>query len=105
MAAFAKLTEAQRERLEMLVEEAGEIVAIGTKILRHGYQTVDRTDEPPTSYDNEALLDREITDLLTVANRMVCEGDLTGDFHCADLNAAWKRKLRYTHHQRGQDDG
>lgn len=102
MAAYANLTEAQRERLEMLIEEAGEIVTIGTKILRHGYDNHHPDD--PGKVTNRDHLDREIEELLAVANRMVCERELPGDFHCADLNAVWKRKLKWARHQGGEGD-
>ncbi|HRP25402.1 hypothetical protein [Thauera sp.] len=93
---MTKLTDAEAERLAMLAEEAAEVVQIVGKILRHGYDSYH-----PLQPDvlNRELLDDELRDLLTVAKRMVGEGDVEGNFLLADHNAAWKRKLRYTHHQ------
>lgn len=99
MAEFAKLTEAQRERLEMLIEEAGEIVTIGTKILRHGYDSYHPAD--PAKEPNRNHLEREVADVMTVFERMVAEGDVEGDLLMADFNARWKTKLKWTHHQSG----
>lgn len=102
MAAFSKMTEAERERLEMLIEEAGEIVTIGTKILRHGYTSYHPDD--PAKVTNRDHLEREVGDLLTVFERMVSEGDVEGDVLMLDLNARWKSKLKWTHHQPGSPE-
>lgn len=61
------LSPAQRERLAMLIEEAGEVIQIGCKILRHGYDSY-HPNNPSVS--NRNLLDEELTDLLAVAYRM-----------------------------------
>jgi hypothetical protein len=98
MAAYANLTEAQRERLEMLIEEAGEIVTIGTKILRHGYDSYHPSD--PAKTPNRFELEREVQDFETILKRMEAEGDI--DTGYPDHNAIWKRKLRWTHHQDGE---
>lgn len=96
-----ELSKGQRERLAMLIEEAGEIVQIGCKIMRHGYDSY-HPREP--SISNRELLDEELTDLLAIAKRMVGVGDIEGDYELADINARWKRKLRYTHFQDGSHD-
>lgn len=102
MAAFAQLTETKRERLEMLIEEAAEIVTIGTKILRHGYGSYHPND--PEKTPNRDHLEHEVADLMTVFERMVAEGDVEGDLMMADFNARWKQKLRWTHHQKGSPE-
>jgi hypothetical protein len=95
MAAFAELTEAQRERLEMLIEEAGEIVQIGCKVLRHGYESFQPDDVDQT--ENRELLEHELADLLTVMGEMVRQKDI---FEQASTGRnAWDRKSRFTHHQ------
>ena len=94
------LTPAEAERLAMLAEECAEVIQIVGKILRHGYASY-HPNNPGVS--NRELLDDEISDLLTVAKRMIAVGDLEGDFEFADHNAVWKRKLRYTHHQEAGD--
>lgn len=93
---FNNLSPAEAERLAMLSEEAAEIVQIVGKILRHGYESHHPSNP---AVKNRELLDDELGDLMTVAKRMIGAGDIEGDFDLADHNAAWKRKLRYTHHQ------
>lgn len=96
MAAFAGLTEAQRERLEMLVEEAGEIVQAGTKILRHGRDSHHPDD--PKKTPNMILLMEELLELWAVYERMCYYGDIGRlDFNQAE--EVWMKKRRYTHHQ------
>lgn len=99
MAAFANLTEAERERLEMLIEEAGEIITIATKVLRHGYDNHHPDDA--ATITNRVQLEREVLDLQTVYTRMMGEGDVSSDNLLVDLNAEWKRKLFWTRHQKG----
>lgn len=98
MAAFANLTEDERERLEMLVEEAGEIITIATKILRHGYANF----HPANPLElNRQLLEKEIKDLCTVIHRMNVENDIFFEFGDPDYDAEWRRKLRWARHQAG----
>lgn len=96
MAAFARLSEAERERLEMLVEEAGEIVQIGCKILRHGYDSCHPDDLTQT---NRALLVGELADLFAVAASMMVAGEIQDPTALFPYEDVLRRKLRYTHHQ------
>lgn len=96
MASFAGLSEAQRERLEVLVEEAGEVVKAGTKILRHGYDSYNPDD--PEAGNNERQLRKELLDLFTVAERMIAEHDI-GQIDFNKSAEVWKRKQQYMHHQ------
>jgi hypothetical protein len=96
MAAFANLREDQRERLELLIEEASEIIKAGTKILRHGYDSYNPDD--PEAGNNERHLRKELLELFTVAERMMAEHDISR----IDFNKSvevWKKKLQYCHHQ------
>lgn len=95
MAEFAKLTEAQRERLEMLAEEASEVVKAVTKILRHGYESIN--PHKPHDGRNRDQLERELSDVSAIVHRMEALGDI--DLGAPDLNAVWKRKAPFTHHQ------
>lgn len=96
MAAFANLTEAQRERLEMLVEECSEVVHAATKILRHGYDSYH--PEKPETLVNRKDLQYELLDLWTICERMIDYGDI-GLVKFNTSHLVWKKKLRYTHHQ------
>jgi hypothetical protein len=95
MTHFNGLTPAQAERLAMLAEEAAEVIQVIGKILRHGYDS-SHPDRPHIT--NRELLQRELTDFAAVENQI----------HALDrvfmpssmgLDIAWRKKLRYAHHQ------
>ena len=95
MAESAKLTEAQRERLEMLAEEAGEVVQACTKILRHGYNSYNPVTNGPS---NRFQLMKELLDVFTICERMIDYGDIVQ----INFNSSpwiWDKKLKYTYHQ------
>ncbi len=92
------LSDAERERLALLLEECGEVQQIIGKILRHGYESCDPTKQgSPT---NRMLLENELGDLQMAFGYMVRVGDL--NFHA--INAAHRRKereaFRWFHFQR-----
>ena len=92
------MTEAERERLAMLAEEAGEIVQIIGKILRHGYESY-HPDDPEKITNREHLI-RELRDLDGVVYGMCLNGDLKPeDFSIVHSVATWNRKLKWSHHQ------
>lgn len=98
MAEYANLSEPQRERLEMLAEEAGEIVQSCMKILRHGYSSFNPHD--PKKLSNQENLEGELKELWTIYERMAYHSDLQRlNFH--DIGDVWKKKLPWTHHQTG----
>jgi hypothetical protein len=92
---FNGLSPAEAERLAMLSEEAGEIVQIVGKILRHGYESYHPDD--PRRIPNRALLMNELADLNGVQLFMEGSRDIfrTGD----EVQHAMERKMTYTHHQ------
>ena len=95
---FNGLTPAETERLAMLSEEAGEIVQMVGKIIRHGYESYHPDD--PIKKQNRWLLQDEINDLVGVVYGMQAAGDLslmTMDSRHQDNS--WQRKLKYSHHQ------
>lgn len=71
------LTEAEIERLVILIEEAAEVQQIASKILRHGYGSYNPFDEKKTP--NRELLNKEIGDLQSAI-------DMLSDYH--DINEA-----------------
>lgn len=90
------LTNAQRERVEMLAEEASEVVKCCTKILRHGYNSHNPDDIG--AGDNRRMLEKELLDLWAVYERMAFYDDLSRlNFAC--IGDIWQKKLRYTYHQ------
>jgi hypothetical protein len=71
---FNQLTEAEQERLSILIEECSEVQQIGCKILRHGYESYS-----PKSIDKETnreALQRELGDLMHALGRMLKLKDL-----------------------------
>lgn len=87
---------AQMERVQMLAEEAGEVVQICMKILRHGMSSYHPDD--PKKTPNWILLQKELLDMWAVYERMAAYGDLAriNFYSTAEI---WADKLRYTHHQ------
>lgn len=94
---FNRLTHAETERLAMLAEEAGEIVQMVGKILRHGYESYHPEDKEQVT--NRVLLRNEINDLMGVVHGMVLFNDLS-PLTFFDTETAWYRKLKYSHHQK-----
>lgn len=91
------MTPAQHERLSMLLEEAGEVVQICGKILRHGYDSYNPFDE--NKITNKDLLEKELTDLYVIMDKMNAYGDINLCLEHRDLNEVWGKKLKWTHHQ------
>lgn len=90
---FNGLTPAEDERLAMLAEEAGEIIQVIGKIMRHGYNGY-HPDNPDIT--NRSLLTKEVEDFVGVVTMMDGDFDPTiGD----DIDTVIERKLRYSHHQ------
>jgi len=90
------LTPAQAERLEMLAEEAAEVVQMCTKILRHGYSSYHPDD--PKRTRNGVLLEKELDELDAIRRAMHEERDLPA-VSAEFWRDVWRRKLRWTHHQ------
>lgn len=92
---YNKLTPEQHEAISMLLEEAGEIVQMCGKILRHGLYShhPDKPNEP--NYD---MLSRECGDLTGVISKCLELGILSN----ATLTLAAAQKMRkaapYLHH-------
>lgn len=92
---FNGLTPAEAERLAILAEEAGEIVQVVMKALRHGLDY----RHPDTGESNRAAIARELGDLEAIQALMIEAHDLN-PFDIDAARARKKRKLgRWTHHQ------
>ena len=94
---FNGLTPAEAERLAMLAEECAEVIQIVAKIQRHGYESFHPNDPSTT---NRMLLKKELIDLAAVEGQMLDWGDVRLTEQ-GEIGAAWKKKLRYSHHQKG----
>jgi hypothetical protein len=68
------LSEADKERLAILIEEAAEVQQIACKILRHGWGSYNPFDEKKTS--NRRLLEKEIGDFWFAVELMIGYEDL-----------------------------
>lgn len=90
---FNRLTPAEAERLAMLAEEAGEIVQVVGKILRHGYESHYPGIPSETNRD---LLANEVCDFLAVVQMMDEDFNVGGGLEPDDAIA---KKLRFAHHQ------
>ena len=97
MAAFANLTEAQRERLLMLMEAAGRIVQTGCVAIRHGYDGYDPNDEEQIPHS--VSLERGIEYLLSVLTQMNKNQDITPDLSGEWLRMVWNTEREWTQHQ------
>ena len=80
----------------MLLEEAGEVIQICGKILRHGYDSSNPLDHTGT---NKELLEKELQDLYTLIYIMSERNDIVLDFSSDEVKEIWSRKLKWTHHQ------
>lgn len=94
---FNGLTEAEQERLVILSEECAEVVQAVSKILRHGYESVN--PKVPASETNREALERELGDLLHAMSRLKMSGDI--DWNVVEERGMSKpaRILPYLHHQ------
>lgn len=102
-AQFNGLTPAEHERLAILAEEAGEVVQIVMKIMRHGYDC-HHPEHPDQTNRNE--LEKELGDLDRICDRMMDAGDIRFDAVVAASKAKDAKLERWTHHQpNSQMDG
>lgn len=92
-----KLTEAQIERLALLVEECGEVIQIACKVLRHGYFSDDPTRED--SNCNLDLLEKELGDVYCAIALMMHAGDINPQHVANHQDHKAKRVVRWLHHQ------
>lgn len=93
---FNALTEAEQERLSILIEECGEVIQAGCKILRHGYNSNNKGLNPET---NREALARELGDLLHAVDRVVDADDLDGPAIQERRRSKPSHIAKYLHHQ------
>lgn len=90
---FNQLTEAEQERLVILIEEAVEVAQAGTKILRHGYESVYNGET------NRQALQRELGHVVNAVDFMVFKGDLSGGDVMDSSEDKANKITGYLHHQ------
>ncbi len=97
------MTEAELERLAILIEECAEVQHIACKILRHGYGSFHPGDTRRTP--NRQILERELADVYAVMMAMTTAGDFSMCEVTQDWSAVWAKKKPYLHHQVAVHDG
>ena len=95
---FNGLSNAEVERLDMLAEEAAEVIQAISKIKRHGYESFH--PDSPNGPTNRQMLENEIVDFYAIAGVMEDVKDVTVEGEA--VRQAIKKKRRYTHHQDGE---
>lgn len=94
---YNDLTEAEQERLAILIEECGEVVQIGCKILRHGYES--HNPNEATLERNRAKLERELGHIKYIVAEMIDASDLArGKIDNSAMEKS-ERIQSYLHHQ------
>jgi NTP pyrophosphatase (non-canonical NTP hydrolase) len=98
---FNRLTEAEQERLAILIEECAEVSHVACKILRHGYESTNPSVGNLAT--NREALQRELGDLLHAVDFMEHKRDVNPE--AVDDYRMLKSKLiaRYLHHQAEAD--
>jgi len=94
---FNGLTEAEQERLAILIEECSEVTQIACKILLHGYESTDPVTGSEES--NRQALEREMGDLSHAFGRMETAGDIDRRVVTHRAAAKAERIKKYLHHQ------
>lgn len=96
MGEINKLTQAEEERLYLLLEELGEAQQAIGKILRHGYESHHPRIPEVSNRDN---LEREIGDIGVILEMMTDSGDL--DMENIEKHAIIKKErlLKYLYYQ------
>jgi NTP pyrophosphatase (non-canonical NTP hydrolase) len=98
---FNGLTEAEAERLAILIEECGEVTQAACKILRHGYDSNNKGQMPET---NREALARELGDVVHSINRMTDAKDIDGREIGRRAASKPEHIRKYLHHQ-GAENG
>jgi hypothetical protein len=88
-----QVTEAERERLVILMEECGEVIQACSKIIRHGWRS--RYDDGTLNVDR---LRAEMDDVQGMIWAIENEGTTLGDSRNSPREV-WERKKRWMHYQ------
>lgn len=94
---FNQLSEAEQERLAILIEECAEVQQIACKILRHGYDS--RNPKVQDSETNCEMLERELGDLQHAIVRMGASGDVSFATITDRSHSKPEHIKPYLHHQ------
>lgn len=92
-----ELSDGELERLALLAEEAGEVVQIVNKIIRHGYESCSPFDETGTT--NRELLEKEIGDFHFAVRLLEAAAEVNSGSIYGRARDKAKSVGRYLHHQ------
>lgn len=93
------LSAAEEERLALVIEEMAEAIQIAAKALRHGWQPFDHAVDPPVEYDNRALFEKEMGQVMHAAKLMCTKGDISGEKIQESMDERGQSVKKYLHHQ------
>lgn len=95
---FNELSDAETERLDLLAEEAAEVIVAVSKIKRHGYES----KHPNGGPTNRVALMMELGHLTNAKNMMISAKDISQ----WDIGFYSEKKAeeihKYLHHQKGE---
>lgn len=98
MAKFSnELTDAEVERLEVLVEEMGEAQQAICKIIRHGYESYNPVVD--TGMTNRLELERELGDILCAIQMLFRARDMSMAAMEKRRGDKWQSIKKWLHHQ------
>lgn len=92
---FNQLTDAETERLALLIEECGEVAQAAGKILRHGWQV----QYNGVKYDNRQQLLQELGDLHVILGLLLDAKDISAVKWFLASEKKRKELRNWTHHQ------
>ncbi len=93
---FSALTEAEQERLAVLMEECAEAIQEGGKILRHGY---DSNNNGKMLETNRERLAKELGHIVHAINMLTGSKDVNGATVGQAQRDKGKNIVPYLHHQ------
>lgn len=89
---YNNLSPAEIERLALLIEDAGKVVAVAGKAIREGYR-------PPSMYNNREELEEKLGNLGYAIHLMVANGDLCSEKMEESLDIREENISNYLHEQ------
>ena len=94
---FNGLTEAEAERIAILMEECGEVIQICGKILRHGYESFNPYNAEKIT--NRELLTKELGDVLFAYKQMADSSDIIENQVLGMADIKEFKIQQFLHHQ------
>lgn len=93
-----KITDAELERLILVMEECAEVQQVIGKIIRHGFESFNPFD--PKKVTNRRLLEQELGDLVFATEFLADNGDVNVEAVILAEEDKRKRVRRYLHYNK-----